>query len=339
MQSKKFFPFPSINQFKDVIKQVRKQAEYTGVPYPVLTFNGTVKLHGTNAAIVYSPDGEIYAQSRERLIDPVQDNAGFASWVHSQREALQKLFKDLSVIAVDKDDLEYIQIYGEWCGGNIQKGVGISKLPKMFVVFGIRVSSNPDLNFNEDWVDVTLTRQYYTYHEVNQMFNIEDFKTYQIEIDFNNPEKAQHVLQELTLKVEKDCPVARAFLPETEEVLIGEGIVWTCDTNATLKFKVKGEKHSSSKVKTLATIDVEKVASLDEFVEYAVTIHRLEQGLTKLQEKGLEQDSKNTGEFIKWIMQDVIKEELDTLVESGLTPKDVQGKICNKARQFYLNAI
>lgn len=336
MNTKKFFAFPSINQFKDVIKQVRKRSEYNNVPYPILTFNGTVKLHGTNAAIIYSPDGEIYAQSRERLIDPVQDNAGFASWVHSQREELQDLFKSLSGLVANG---EYIQIYGEWCGGNIQKGVGISKLPKMFVVFGIRVSSDPSVNLSKDWENVGTALNHNTQYKVEQMYNIEDFKTYSISIDFSEPELAQQTLQELTLEVENDCPVARTFLSETEEVLIGEGIVWTCTTDATLKFKVKGEKHSSSKVKTLAAIDVEKVASIDEFVEYAVTINRLEQGLTKLQEKGLEQDSKNTGEFIKWIMQDIIKEELDTLVDSGLTLKDVQGKICNKARQFYLNTI
>jgi hypothetical protein len=39
---------------------------------------------------------------------------------------------------------------------------------------------------------------------------------------------------------------------------IGEG-VWSVNVNGTIhRFKVKGELHSSSKVKTLASVDVEK---------------------------------------------------------------------------------
>ena len=43
------------------------------------------------------------------------------------------------------------------------------------------------------------------------------------------------------------------------------------------KDKVKGEKHSSSKVKKLASVDVEKLNSIKDFVDYAVTESRLEQ--------------------------------------------------------------
>lgn len=55
------YPFPSINQFRNVVKTVREQACYMGknargeavfnpAPiYPKMSFTGTVKLHGTNA--------------------------------------------------------------------------------------------------------------------------------------------------------------------------------------------------------------------------------------------------------------------------------------------------
>ena len=79
--------------------------------------------------------------------------------------------------------------------------------------------------------------------------------------------------------------------------------------------------------------------SIDEFVEKTVTENRLQQGIDKLREKGLEVDSKNTGEYIKWIMGDVFKEELDTLVGSDLTTKDVSSKMAVKARNFFLQYI
>jgi hypothetical protein len=42
--------------------------------------------------------------------------------------------------------------------------------------------------------------------------------------------------------------------------------------------KVKGAKHSSSKVKTLAKVDVVKLENAKAFVEYCFTESRLNQG-------------------------------------------------------------
>ena len=43
----------------------------------------TQKLNGTNAAIVITDTNEIYAQSRNKVIDIKSDNMGFANWVNS----------------------------------------------------------------------------------------------------------------------------------------------------------------------------------------------------------------------------------------------------------------
>ena len=94
---------------------------------------------------------------------------------------------------------------------------------------------------------------------------------------------------------------------------------------------MKGEKHSSSKVKKLASVDVEKLNSIKDFVDYAVTESRLQQGLTEI---GL--DMKKMGEFIKWISQDVFKEESDTMKENNLEMKDIGKELSNKARKWYI---
>ena len=63
-----FIKFPSIEQYRNIVKRVQHSARYVGYneeknepiinPFaemPTLTFTGTVKLHGTNAGVCYDP--------------------------------------------------------------------------------------------------------------------------------------------------------------------------------------------------------------------------------------------------------------------------------------------
>jgi hypothetical protein len=167
---------------------------------------------------------------------------------------------------------------------------------------------------------------------------IYNFKTFSINIDFNCPEAAQAELIKYTEEVEQDCPVARQllgadFADPLPDPLIGEGIVWsTIYRDNTLRFKVKGDKHSSSKVKTLAPVDIERINSINEFVDSVLTDSRLSQGLEHVPSR----DVVHTGTFIKWIMGDIIKEELDTMVANGFTTKEVSGQASRIARQWFL---
>jgi hypothetical protein len=331
--------FPSIPQFKDVIKQIQQSAKHHVVEAPKVLFKGSVKLHGTNAAVVLGLDGEVYTQSRERVLSIESDNAGFAIWMEQHKEYFKKILKTFISMT---DTTNTVQIYGEWCGGNIQKGVGLSKLPKMFVIFGVRISENAE---SQNWIDIDVLRTVMNlYGKPDNVYLSSDFPTFFVNIDFNKPTLSQQELIDLTIEIEKDCPVARKFLPDTTEELIGEGLVWEAVQTAELPFsvrglrmKTKGSLHSVSKVKVLVPVDLEKVASLDEFVENTCTENRLKQGLDKLREMGLEATSQNTGTYLKWVMGDILKEELDTLVASGLTTKDVASKISTKARLFYMN--
>jgi hypothetical protein len=303
---------------------------------------GTIKMHGTNAGIVRSPEGELYFQSRERIITPLDDNAGFATWAHQHTRYFNELFDNLEY-QFNATGNEVVQIYGEWCGGNIQKSVGLTKLPKMFVIFGVRVSENAESN---NWIDMFEAQKFIRVNKPADIHLNIDFPVFFMDIDFSKPEYQQAALQELTLAVEKDCPVARKFLPDTTDELIGEGLVWEPVQGQDigfsvrgLRFKTKGEKHSVSKVKVLIPVDIEKVATIDEFVDRTCTENRLKQGLDKLREMGLEQTSQNTGAYLKWVLSDIIKEELDTLSASGLTTKEISSKLSAKARQFYLTSI
>lgn len=350
----KHFGFPSIEQFRNIVRQVRDTCEYHQLPLPKIWFKGTVKIHGTNAGIVNDVNtGEIWTQSREQLITPKQDNAGFAAFVFKPDNHIlfTKLFKKAQDLCVEEGILPgftHIAIFGEWCGKGIMKNVAVNQLEKRFVVFGIRVikyeGENEDGAIQTlEWLTDSQVRQVIEIHSDHNVFNIYTFKNWSIQIDFANPELSVNKMVELTNEVEAECPVGAAF----GAIGVGEGIVWKAITDFNdpfpnldrLIFKVKGAKHSDSHTKVQAEVDVEKVASIKAFANVVVTDHRLEKMVEKLKEAGIEVDVKNTGEFLKLVGQDVIKEETDRLEASGFVWKDVAGAVNNTAKQWWMKLI
>jgi len=342
---KKMIKFPSIEQFRTVVSNVNRHFNFVGLdengeaiydptlPKPTITFKGTVKIHGTNAAVSYNAK-ELWAQSRENIITPEKDNAGFAFFVESNKEAFYELFAQVMDKTIPWPDpyKNTITIYGEWAGGNIQKGVGVCNLPKSFFIFGVKITphteTEEELKANPAyWVDYTYLRA-----PEHNIYNIDDYPTYSIDIDFNIPQLVQNQLSELTIKVEEECPVAKAFGFSG----IGEGIVWSAEFKGVVnRFKVKGEKHSSSKVKTLAAVNVEKLEGIQKFVDYAVTESRFKQALENVFPNQEPIDVKKMGEVIRWVVNDVIKEEMDTMVENQIEPKEVNKYISSKVREMF----
>jgi hypothetical protein len=340
---KKHISFPSIEQYRNIVANINRQYNFVGLdekdepiydqslPKPKLTFTGTVKLHGTNASVCFNATDRFWVQSRENIITPESDNAGFAFFAEANKVDLLVLMNQV----LQRNDLNStlctVSIYGEWCGGNIQKGVGICNMPKSFFIFGVKITPNEIEGAEKQpaayWVDASDLAC-----PAKRIFNIYDFQTWKIEIDFNYPEAVQNQLGDLTLAVEEECPVAKDFGFSG----IGEGIVWTCEYKGSVhRFKVKGIKHSASKVKTLAAVDTEKINSIREFVDYAVTESRFNQGLEKTFPNGEPIDVKKMGNLIKWVVDDVVKEEMDTLVTNKLEPKDVGKYISNKVREMF----
>ena len=102
-----------------------------------------------------------------------------------------------------------------------------------------------------------------------------------------------------------------------------------------LYFKSKGVKHSVVKVREKPTIAPEVLSSIAEFVEYAVTENRLDQGLEALDELGHPLEPKSTGKFIQWVIADVQKECSLELKKSKLDWKQVSKSVTTKAREFW----
>lgn len=334
------FSFPSIEQFRHVVKSVQDRATYHRCELPVITFEGTVKLHGTNASVMKDLiTGEIWAQSRQNVITPEQDNAGFARYVNENLDTFEELLEAARLL---QQGASHVGIFGEWCGQGINSGVAITQLPKMFVVFGIKRITNQEENlgtwFTSDEINAVILEA----HAVQKIYSITRFKTFRAAIDFIHPELAQNDLVKITSDVEAECPVGAAFNVKG----VGEGVVWRAVFTPAdnfridgLIFKVKGPKHSDSKTTNMAPVDVEKIASIKLLAESVVTDHRLEKMIEVLKQTGVELIPESTGAFLKLVGQDVSREEGDTITASGFTNKEVMPVVSRLARDWYLKLV
>ncbi len=343
---KKHISYPSIEQFRNIVATINRESTFAGLdengdaiydgsrPKPILTFKGTIKLHGTNFGVSFNSLEGMWAQSRENIITPQNDNAGSAFFVETNKDAFQKLFTEVAEKYNIDTTTNTISIYGEWAGKGIQKNVGISNIDKSMFIFGVKIT--PHLKDEDDktpayWVDSSFLK-----NPECKIYNIEDYKTYSVEIDFNAPQLSQNKIVEMTIEVENECPVAKQFGFEG----IGEGIVFShmTETGKVYRFKSKGEKHSkASKVTTLKPVDDEKVNNVISVVNKVTPDWRLEQMLDKTFDlmNGGTLDVKKMGEFIKNVTQDIIKEESDVLAEANLIPKDINGKVSERCRNYF----
>ena len=324
-----FSAFPHIHKLQNVVRGVHEKVRYCGRDedghpmfdadreLPSLTFEGTVKLHGTNAAVGFDSTG-VFTQSRTRMITPQGDNAGFSASVFENEPAWMSLMgalvAEMKIIPTPENP---VYVYGEYCGGHIQKNMGISKLPKMFVCF--------DVKFEDTFYgcDFECLRA-----ESLKVYSICDFPTYSVTIDFNNPSKeCREFMDTVTQSVEGECPVAKHFGIVHG---LGEGVVWKCCFRGQfLRFKVKGEKHRATTRKGAVSVDPEVMKSIQEFVNRTVTSVRLEQGL-----EHVDLNLQKIGEFGRWIVKDIEREEADTLEVSTLVMKGpleklIKTKSCN----------
>lgn len=343
--------YHSTGQYRHAVKNIQTKAQFKGLDAegnaimdrtaiaPTLSYTGTVKLHGTNASVIIHEDGVISFHSKNNILGSIDsdgefnlnsDNAEFAQTMWRRKEAVFNIITQAEILCVTRyGELRYpIKISGEWVGSGVQSGVGISFLPtKSLFIFGIKVQ--------DDWLPIKTISSVGC--DQSGIYNIMDFPTKSITIDFNNPAYSQNELVAAVEAVEKECPVSKQL--GITQSLLGEGLVYVPDDVEFAKdsgnfFKVKGEKHSVSKVRSVASVCPEKLDSIKEFVEYACTVNRMEQGLGEV---GLDQNK--IGQFIGWVSRDINKEEGDVLEENNLTMKDVGKYTATECRKFYLGKL
>lgn len=360
---RRMIKYPSISQFRQIVKETIERACFIGLddegtaqfdylkPKPVLEFSITTKAHGTNASVCYSePDG-IWCQSRENLITPEKDNFGFAWFIEQNKETVISIIKELAKENNIDLNTHIISVYGEWIGNGIQKNVAISELDKRFVIFEhfkvspIEHQENSETIEKAKWYKTISYSDFGVPHPTiewvespeNKIFNIMNFQTRIITIDFNNPERAQNELIKIMEEVEAECPIGKAFGISG----IGEGVVIShlTEDGSLIQAKVKGEQHakSSGKVKTLKPVDTEKLDKIDKCVEEICHEWRFSQGLREVFGPEYEKtiDRSKIGLYLKWCSNDTIKEESSIIQEYGFEPKDVMSKVQQKAKDYF----
>lgn len=294
-----FTGFPSIGCFKDFLGQLRKYK----VENRVIRLRGTVKLHGTHGDICKNvKTGEVWCQSRNRILTVKEDNYGFAKYVSKLNTEL--LF-DCILEKSPKVPEEEIVVAGEWCGASIQSKVALAQLPECFVMYGVKVDGEwMDSAIFKD-IEIQQSRFYNVYHP--------SMPVYDVKLDKEDVETCRNRLIDLTAKVEDECPFGKRFGVDG----LGEGIVWVMEDqpgNKSFWFKTKGDKHATSKVKTLrprSKEELERLKQVKEFAAAAVTENRLMQALEFLHEQRMEVSLKSMAAFLKWVKDDVVKEDLD----------------------------
>jgi tRNA-binding EMAP/Myf-like protein len=310
----------------ELLHNVRRNLEILGDAVTI-TYRAKIKLHGTNAGVQVTTTGKVAAQKRSQIITSKSDNAGFAAWVENNVEYFSAL-----------KTTENVTIFGEWCGGDIQKGVAISQLKrKIFAVFAIQIGD-----------DITTPKKLEVRPEqlVQMLPKHEDIYVLPyygeaITLNFGDREQLQtaaELINRMVEAVEKVDPWVKATF-DLEGV--GEGLVMYPDTNNIVEkanytdylFKAKGIKHQVIKSAKPAAIAPEQVENIAQFVRLFVTEARLQQAVTEACEGQYEM--KRIGDFLKWFALDVQKESVAELEAANLTWKEINKPLMNDAKEWY----
>lgn len=275
-------PYPSIEQFRQVVvEQARLKAKHSNREMR-RTYRGTVKIHGTNAAIRFD-DGVVTAQSRTRDLTVESDNYGFAAFV---------VGLDSSVVDELFHNATNTIVFGEWCGKGIQAthNLAMDKVSRRFVMF--------------DFPSTPVLRQ-------AGIYSVLDMPTWYRSVDFADPSDVARASEEfaaLTEQVDAACPAGAHFGVEG----VGEGIVWT-DVAGGPSFKVKGKAHTTSKVAQINVDTFKAKADLSERVSAVVTDARIEQALHAIKDGDETRVvvRADIPDLIRWVVADVLKEESD----------------------------
>lgn len=285
--------------------------------------NTELPFHSSHADIVSasSDSSELQAQSRNRILTTDLDNCGFAKFVEQHKKAFQDIIFKLR----ERTGGEHIVLSGEICGKGVQKGVGISQQTEKFLVI-LQVKVDGVWQKVTIWEDLS--------DETHRIYNIRKFPRYHVVIDMSDTMATFDEIDKMTKEVGKSCPVAAALgTPGT-----GEGIVWTpCafPEHSRLWFKSKTDEHcvTPARNKESRPVSDATLAAMD-LVNDNLTEARLDQGMDYLREFNMEPDMKHLGHFIKWLVEDILKESGTDL--NADVVKASKKIIADRAKDWYI---
>ncbi|KAF7330554.1 Glycoside hydrolase family 5 protein [Mycena venus] len=299
------------------------------------TFFGTVKLHGTNATVVFKNGNKRHAQIQSRswiIEDTKKDNCG--TYALLSKAPLSSLIDQILAVA----------------GKGVQKGVAITALDRFFAIFNIRIDGR--------WVDM---RQYKGCSlPEHRIYNLAQYKNIRSRnrLSGTNDSGSRFNVSIHRGGVCEECPFGAAFVDGAGNRVTGggEGIVWTMvrspymdegddrefDDTFLVNFKTKGENFATTSQVPKAPKNPDIANAAAQFADYALAERRYEQGIEYLEGEQARQgwekngyDVKLTGAFIKWVTEDAIKEERNEMERLGVPEKDAKREVGARAKLWY----
>ncbi|KAJ6619728.1 hypothetical protein B0H10DRAFT_1143498 [Mycena sp. CBHHK59/15] len=321
------------------------------MPPSKATFFGTVKLHGTNATVVFHNNDKRHPQIQARswIIESTKkDNMG--TYTLLSAAPLSSLVDQILAVR-GQSSFSEIYICGEIAGRGVQKGVAITAMERFFAIFNIRIDGY--------WCDM---RDYKSCSlPKHRIYNVAQYKTFQVDIDFRVDTAATfELMKKYTAEVYEECPFGSAFADPATRLKFtgrGEGIVWTMvpssfmdegvefDDTVLYNFKTKGEQFTATSraPREHKESDSGMVAAAVEFADFALGERRFEQGIEYLEGEQARTDKpirgydiKLTGMFIKWVVEDAMKEEENERVKLGVGEKEAKKELGARAKEWYV---
>lgn len=305
-----------------------KQVFFTNLnaEMPVIAFRGSEKLHGENMAVCYS-NGEMWVQGRNQIRTVLGDQNGMAAFVEERKSILLDIFLEIEHKHEFTTEDRTIVLDCEWAGGNIQKGnAACSGTDKGAYLFDFaRVISNED-----DHIIQHLSTEGLGAKD-NFIYRLSDFAPqYSLTLDFSKPEGCEKQLKDIALQIEENSPIA-AYFNKPDNV--GEDAVLIALYNGNfLRLKTKGDKHGGKpkQPKTQSKRTPGEQALLESVADKVTPVWRLTQAIAESRAT----EKKHIGDVIKWVLADVVKEDLHVLQEAKLTIKQVSGEISKIVKDY-----
>lgn len=354
MNKMNFVNYPDIEQYRNIVREIKYLANKYTNPLPKLKVMASEKIHGTNMAFCIN-ENEYWFQSRNSILtsDPelmykegfinIDKFSGFGMFLKNKLD----VFKNITSKLAEEYNIDLskktLALFFEFAGGSIQRNSACTGLDRRCFIFQHFMTKEIDAVADENgyiesskWLETKADGKFISADDYN-IFNIMNFNIWKFDVDFSNPLVSQNEFIDVVDVLEQESPVGKSFGIEGN---VGEGIVCTFTyMDRLFKFKVKGEKHAkgSGKVKTLTPVDIEKINKVKEFSQTIIHDWRFEQGLHEIfGENYIENlDRTKIGKYIKWVNIDTIKEEKDLIDESDFTTKDVMPIVAQKAKEYF----
>jgi len=297
---------------------------------PTITFEGSEKLHGENMAVCYS-NGELWVQGRNHLRTVKGDQNGMAHFVNETEDEWFFIIEELASLHNVDLTKNTLVVDCEWAGGNIQRGnAACSGTDKGAYIFDYcRVVNNETDEFEyktTKGIGVPLDTPIYL---------LSTFDSYNITLDFNKPSECETDLTNLAEHIEKNSPIAKYF---DKPGNVGEGAyLWATYNGKVLRLKTKGEAHGG-KPKTKKhqnPLSDEEAQKLQELADKVTPVWRITQAITETNAT----EMKHLGEVMKWVNQDILKEEQPILEKAGIEAKQLTKFVSKIVKDYYVDSL